>query len=175
MTTSYVGLGVAIVALAGLMLPLSTASAAPVKNVSFTQERALEFLGIPQSLRGVDAVVTCSDGTTVGGELGPLFSFSASREKGESSGFWRILAAPGAADTDDGQVTFALVNPVKFKLNATWDPHFGSTHTIICDSSSATIPADVVIEGECGEGVTVKFRASNGITGSFLGDVSCSV
>lgn len=169
----YAGLAAAILALTSL--PLSTASASMTKSVTFAQDTALEFPGIPQSLRGVNSTVTCPDGTTVGGEFGPLFEFDATREQGESSGFWRITAAPGAADTDDGEVTFALITPVKFKLLATWDPHFGSTHAIICDSTDATIPADVVIKGECGEGVMVQFKSSNGVTGSFQGNVTCSV
>jgi hypothetical protein len=159
-----------LAAIAGLLaLPIS-ASASPTKTVTFLQDRAEEFPGIPQSLRGINSTVTCPDGSVTGGAFGPLFSFGATRESGTSTGSWHLLAAPGAAAGDSGDVTNAKVSASHFKLKATWDDINGSGHDIICGEP---IPATVEIEGPCGTGVMVEFRGSNGVTGTFQGDVTC--
>jgi hypothetical protein len=166
----YVGLTGVLAALVGLLVMPISASASPAKTVTFLQDRAEEFPSIPQSLRGINSVVTCPDGSVTGGDFGPLFGFDAGREGGASTGSWNMLAAPGAAAGDNGSVTNAKISASHFKLKATWSDAGGFGHDIICGEP---IPANVVIEGPCGTGVTVEFRGSNGVTGSFQGDVTC--
>lgn len=168
---AYVGLIGVLAALAGLLVLPMSASASSTKTVTFLQDRAEEFPGIPQSLRGLNSVVTCPDGSVTGGAFGPLFSFDGSREAGTSTGIWHMLGAPGAASGDTGIVTDAKISASHFKLKATWDDINGSGHDIICGEP---IPADAVIEGPCGTGVIVEFRGSSGVTGSFQGDVTCT-
>jgi hypothetical protein len=167
---AYVGLTGVLAAIAGLLVLPMSASASPTKTVTFLQYLAEEFPGIPQSLRGINAVVTCPDGSVTGGAFGPLFSFDATREGGTSTGSWHMLAAPGAASGDTGDVTDAKISNSHFKLKATWDDINGSGHDIICGEP---IPATAEIKGPCGTGVIVEFRGSNGVTGTFQGDVTC--
>jgi hypothetical protein len=166
----YVGLTGVLAALAGLLMMPISASASPAKTVTFLQDRTEEFPGIPQSLRGVNSVVTCPDGSVTGGDFGPLFGFDASREGGVSTGSWNMLAAPGAAADDNGSVTNVKISASHFELKATWSDAGGFGHDIICGEP---IPESVVIKGPCGTDVIVKFKASSGVSGTFQGDVTC--
>lgn len=156
------------VALLGFLLPTS-AIATKSKSVNFEQYTIELVPGLPQSLRGVDASVTCVDGRTISG---PLFHFSASRTGPSNSGNWDLLAAPGAAAGDTGTTDKVRIAPKHFKLHGSWDDPTSRGFAVIC--SDGAIPTNFVIEGACGIGVTVMLKASNGVTGSFKGDVICN-
>ena len=160
---SHIAMIAVFVSLLGFFLP-TYAIANKSKSVDFEQYTFELVPGQSQSLRGVDAVVTCADGTAV---LGPLLDFSASRD-----GSWNIIAAPGAAAGDSGTIEKSHIVSKHFKLKGTWDDPIGRGNSVACFDSA--IPASVVIQGQCGLGVTVTLKASNGVTGTFRGDVTCS-
>ena len=138
------------------------------KSVSFEQYTFELVPGMSQSLRGVDALVKCPNGNTVSG---PLFQFDATRSGPEESGGWGMLAAPGAALGDGGEFSKVKVNVKHFMLEGSWNGIMGRDNAVTC--FDAPLPANVVIKGTCGIGVVVDFRASNGMRGSFTGDVIC--
>lgn len=88
------------------------------------------------------------------------------------SGNWHVIAAPGAAAGDAGSFDNAKIVPKHFKLQGVWEDRRGNGNAVVC--FEASIPADVVIEGQCGIGVTVTLKASNGVTGTFRGDANCN-
>jgi len=163
-----VGAMIILLALAAILVP-SSVMAAKSKSVSFDQNTFEIVPGNSQSLRGLDASLTCSDGTTVSG---PLFGFSASKDRSSMSGSWHMIAAPGAAAGDAGSFDKVNITPKHFKLQGVWDDRLGRGNAVTC--FEALIPADVVIDGQCGIGVTVTLKASNGVTGTFKGDVNCN-
>lgn len=165
----YIGLGLVFVCIAGFLAPTLSASAAKTKSVVFDHYQEEEFPGILQSLRGVDVVFNCPGEDNPQG-FGPLFGFSATREGPTSAGNLALLAAPGAAAGDSGTVTDAKITPHKFKLEGTFaNTAFG--HDIIC---TEPLPTTFVLEGPCGVNVEVNLAVSNGINGSFKGDVVCT-
>jgi len=147
-------------------IPLS-ASAARKSGVEFAQYTYELVPGQSQSLRGVDSQIRCGDGTTVSG---PLFDLSATRDTGLTSGSWTMLAAPGAASGDAGALEKAQIGVKQFRLKGVWD-NFGRDKAIIC--SASVIPAEILIQGDCGIGVNIQLKSSNGVSGSFRGDVNC--
>jgi hypothetical protein len=157
-----------LVAFSTFFVPMSVMGT-KARDVTFEQYTFELVPGNSMSLRGLDASLTCSDGTTVSG---PLFGFSASRGGSSSSGNWHMIAAPGAAAGDAGSFDNVKVVPKHFKLQGVWDDRLGRGNAVTC--FEAPIPADVVIEGQCGVGVTVTLKASNGVTGTFKGDVHCN-
>lgn len=145
-----------------------TAMGAKEKSVVFEQYTFELVPGMSQSLRGVDASVTCPNENTISG---PLFDFDANKVGSTKSGSWRMIAAPGAALGDAGSFDTVKVTNKNFKLEGSWEGILGRENAVICHD--AALPAKVVIKGQCGIGVVVQFRASNGVTGSFKGDVNC--
>jgi hypothetical protein len=162
------GLIIGAMLLSGIFIPV-TAMAAKDKSVSFEQYTYEIVPGMSQSLRGVDASVKCPNGDIVSG---PLFDFSASKIGDSKSGNWGILAAPGAALGDTGTFDKVHVNKKNFRLHGSWEGLFGRDDAVTC--FDASLPATVVIKGQCGIGVVVHFKASNGVTGKFKGDVTCN-
>jgi hypothetical protein len=164
----HAGLIIGAVLLSGIFIPM-TAIAAKDKTVSFEQYTYELVPGMSQSLRGVDASVTCPNGDTVSG---PLFDFSANKAGHNKSGNWGMLAAPGAALGDTGAFDKVLVTKKHFKLQGSWEGLFGRDNAVTC--FDASLPATVVIEGQCGLGTVINFKASNEVTGSFKGDITCN-
>jgi hypothetical protein len=153
--------------LLGVFMP-AAAMGQKEKSVSFEQYTFELVPGMSQSLRGVDALVMCPNGSTVSG---PLFKFDAARSGPVESGGWGMLAAPGAALGDGGEFGKVKVNAKNFKLEGPWEGIMGRNNAVTC--FDAPLPANVVIKGTCGIEVVVDFRASNGMRGSFTGDVIC--
>jgi hypothetical protein len=83
-----------------------------------------------------------------------------------------MIAAPGAAAGDAGSFDDVKIVPKHFKLKGLWDDRLGRGNAVTC--FDATIPADVLLTGPCGVGVTVTLKSSNGVTGTFKGDVDCN-
>jgi hypothetical protein len=164
----HIGVIFSLVALTAFLMPTSV-QATKSKSVSFEQSTFELVPGMSQSLRGLDAAVTCSDGTTI---LGPLFDFSAIRDGRSNSGSWQMIAAPGAAAGDAGSFDNVKITPKHFKLQGLWDDRLGRGNSVVC--FEAPIPAYLIIQGECGNGVTVTLKATNGVKGSFKGDVNCN-
>jgi hypothetical protein len=162
------GFVVMLLTVTAFVVPMS-AMATKSKSVSFEQYTFELVPGMSQSLRGLDASVTCSDGTIISG---PLFDFGASRDGPGNSGTWQMIAAPGAAAGDAGSFDNVKIVPKHFKLQGLWDDRLGRGNSVVCFDS--LIPAHVIIEGQCGIGVTVMLKATNGVTGSFKGDVNCN-
>jgi hypothetical protein len=156
------------VLLFGISMPM-TAMAVKDKSVSFEQYTYELVPGMSQSLRGVDASVTCPNGDIVSG---PLFDFMANKAGHSSSGTWEMLAAPGAALGDTGALDKVLVNSKHFHLQGSWEGLFGRSNAVTC--FDAPLPAIVVIEGQCGLGSVINFKASNEVSGSIKGDVTCN-
>lgn len=162
----HAGMIIGAMLLSGIFIPVTAMAA---KSVSFDQYTYEIVPGNSQSSRGVDASVKCPDGSTVSG---PLFDFSANRERTGTSGSWKMIAAPGAAAGDGGRIEIVRLPDNNFKLKGTWEILPGRESAVIC--YGASVPATVVIKGECGIGVVVHFKASNGVTGKFKGDVTCN-
>jgi hypothetical protein len=164
----HAGLIIGAMLIFGIFIP-ATAMAAKGKSVNFEQYTYEIVPGMSQSLRGVDASVTCPNGDTM---PGPLFDFSANKAGHSKSGNWGMLAAPGAALGDTGAFDKVQVTHKHFKLRGSWEGLFGRNNAVTC--FDAPLPATVVIKGQCGVGVVVHFKASNGVIGSFKGDVTCN-
>lgn len=165
----YVCLGVVFASIAGILLPTVSASASKSKSVVFSQYQEETVPGLSQSLRGIQVIFNCPGESNSPGD-GPLFGFSATREGSTVTGIIDWLAAPGAASGDSGPVKEAKITPKKFKLEGTIvDKGFG--HDIICGEP---LPTTFVLEGPCGINVDVNLKVSNGINGSFRGDVVCT-
>jgi hypothetical protein len=165
----YIALGVIFTCIAGFLAPTLSTSAAKTKSVVFDQYQEETVPGLSQSLRGIDVIFNCP-GENNSPDHGPLFQFSASREGPTATGNFGLLAAPGAASGDSGTVTDAKITPKKFKLEGTIiDKGFG--HDIICGKP---LPTTFVLEGPCGIDVNVNLKVSNGINGTFRGDVVCT-
>jgi len=165
----YVCLGVVFASIAGILLPTLSASASKSKSVVFNQYQEETVPGLSQSLRGIDVIFNCP-GESNSPDNGPLFKFTATRDGSTASGNFDLLAAPGAASGDTGNVEEAKITPKKFKLEGTiFDKGFG--HDINCGEP---LPTTFVLEGPCGINVDVKLTVSNGINGTFRGDVVCT-
>jgi hypothetical protein len=165
---SNIGVVVVLALISSFLVP-EDAMAAKAKGVNFDQYTFELVPGNSQSLRGVDALLTCADGSTVSG---PLFDFAASRGGPSTSGSWQMIAAPGAAAGDGGNVDKVIISSRHFVLRGTWEDPLGRGNAVTC--FDASIPADIVLEGTCGVGQTVILRASNGVSGTIKGDVTCN-
>jgi hypothetical protein len=165
------GTMISFFALSGVLLPpsLSVMAATKTRSVDFEQYTFELVPGLSQTVRGVDAFVTCPDGSSI---VGSLFAFSPNKEGSATLGAWSMLAAPGAAAGDGGSIEEAQIGSKHFKLKGVWDDLFGRETAVIC--GDAYVPAQVVIQGPCGIGVTVLFKASNGVSGAFKGDAICN-
>ncbi|MGI0048310.1 MAG: hypothetical protein ACREAW_02120, partial [Nitrososphaera sp.] len=153
----HIGMIFSLVALTAFLMP-TTVLATKSRSVSFEQSTFELVPGISQSLRGLDAAITCSDGTTISG---PLFDFSAIRDGRSNSGSWQMIAAPGAAAGDAGSFDNVKITPKQFKLQGLWDDRLSRGNSVVC--FDAPIPAYVVIQGQCGVGMTVTLKATNGV------------
>jgi hypothetical protein len=92
-------------------------------------------------------------------------SFVASKTRGTVSGSWSIFPVAGPFIFKQGSITGGHIGGQEFTLIGT---EFTDT---MCVSQ---VPAQITIEGECGQGVTIEFRSSNGQAGEFTGSVVCN-
>jgi hypothetical protein len=161
---TYLGLAVFLLAIAAIPY-FTQADAAKVKSVIFTQ-KSIEIF--PGHFDAVDSTTTCPDGSVREG----AFLGLTPRTEGKSvTGSWFLQLEEGAAAMDGGDVKSLQVSNSNFRVNANWNQP--PTQPIVCDNS-ATIPATVVIKGTCGNDKTVTLVASNGVKGTYKGDVTCS-
>lgn len=166
-----IGILMALLCIAGFLVPLTSVSASRTKSVTFSQYQEELVPGNSMSLHGVDVVFNCPGESNSPG-FGPLFGFSGSKNAGPTdTGEFTLLGAPGAAAGDEGSATKVKVTPSKFKIEGTFDDSNGFGHDHIC---AEPLPATFILEGPCGSGVDVSFKVSNGINASFKGDVTCS-
>jgi hypothetical protein len=160
-------LALAIILLAIAALPYFTkVDAAKVKSVKFTQE-SIEIA--PGHFDAVDSTTTCPDGSV---REGAFLGLTPRAEGNSVTGSWFLQLEEGAAAADGGNVKSLQVSNSKFRVGANWNQPPG-TQPIVCENS-ATIPANVIITGPCGNDKTVTLVASNGVKGIYKGDVTCS-
>jgi hypothetical protein len=91
-------------------------------------------------------------------------SFSADKSKKTLFGDWNIFSNATFQVVKAGDITGGQISGKKFTLTGTED---------IDDLCSSQIPATITITGQCGSGVTLQFKSSNGQEGQFFGIVDC--
>jgi len=160
---TYFGLAIFLLAIAAIPY-FTQAEAAKVKSIRFTQE-SIEIA--PGHFDAVDSTTICPDGSV---RQGAFLGLTPGREGKSVTGSWFLQLEEGAAATDGGNVKSLQVSNIKFRVNANWNQP--PTQPIVCENT--TIPATVVIQGTCGNDKTVTLVASNGVKGTYKGDVTCS-
>jgi hypothetical protein len=91
--------------------------------------------------------------------------FDASKDRGTLSGeSWAIFNEEGIS-AKFGEITGGHIGGNKFTLRGI------ESFDDICFSQT---PATITITGQCGQGVLIQFRASNGQEGEFVGNVACT-
>lgn len=146
-----------------------TASIPSTQSVVFAQKTVLQTPGISKSLRGVDAHLTCLDGSHTDGYL---FDFSATRTGNSTvSGSWLREGAPGVPGRAQETITRANITSINFRLEGTWT----NNDTFLDCGASSSLPSTAIIEGSCISDALVTFAGPNGLTGSFRGNVTCTV
>jgi hypothetical protein len=162
---SYFGLAVFLLAIA--VFPcFNNANAIKVTSVRFAQD-SIEIA--PGHFDAIDSSTICPDGTV---RQGAFLGLTPNADGKSVTGNWFLNLEEGAAAADGGNVVSLKVSASKFNVKANWNQP-PITHTIVCENS-ATIPAQVVINGACGTDVTVTLAASNGVRGIYKGDVTCN-
>jgi hypothetical protein len=163
----HLGVLITAILVSGIFMP-TTVMSAKEKSVSFDQYTFELVPGMSKSLRVENASMTCADGSIVSG---PLFHLDARKVASSKSGSWGLLAAHRAALGDKGSFDRVKVTNNDFQLQGSWEGIMGRNKAVIC--IDAALLATVVFKGACGEGAVVIFKASNGVSGSFKGDVKC--
>jgi hypothetical protein len=90
--------------------------------------------------------------------------FFAQKQRGFLFGLWDILDE-GSTVSKQGDITGGHIGGKQFTLRGI--ENFDG----LCSSPT---PATITITGQCGQGVTIQFRASNGEEGQFTGNVACA-
>ncbi len=153
---------------------------AGVQSVYFVQEMTGQ-LGFGHSATGL---VECPDGSTQGGFI--LFDFRAFKPAGDENvtGSWAAQIFE-LFRLDEGSLTELSVDENGFEAKGSMEGGFitsttsgdktatGET-TIMCEGTPIDEDTTVTISGQCGQDVDMSFEASNGITGTFVGDTTCT-
>jgi hypothetical protein len=95
-----------------------------------------------------------------------VLNFVASKQRGTVSGNWLIDNVEDPNLRKEGAITGGQIGGKRFTLTGI------ESFDVLCFSGGT--PATVTITGECGQGVTIQFRASNGEEGEFTGNVACT-
>jgi hypothetical protein len=158
--------GVFLVAATVIAFPIDS-FAAKGKSVSFTPV-LVEIA--PGHFDAVGASTKCPNGSVT---PGGILSMNPSKTGSSVSGSWRILQEEGAVTGPDGG-SFTKLTVSKNKFTAEGDFTTGDNNlgvSLICQD--AHIPAKVSFRGSCGPEGVVILVASNGVKGSYKGDVVC--
>lgn len=152
------------------------AQEAGAQSVHFEQKKSGDSQ-FPETGFSAFGIVNCPDGRAQANYV--TFGFTALKSglDGSINGAWgSSVFAVGRSDT--GAIDHLNVNASQFEAKGNWTAGFvGSNKTnqtaIICDGMPLDNTA-VTISGACGQDVNVNFAASNGITGRFLGNATCT-
>jgi hypothetical protein len=88
--------------------------------------------------------------------------FFAEKQRGRVVGFLDIF---GGGFGKFGDITGGHIGGMQFTLRGIED---------FDEMCFAPAPTTITITGQCGQGVTIQFRASNGEEGQFTGNVACA-
>jgi hypothetical protein len=158
--------GIFLVTIIAFVSPTDS-NAAKVKSVTFTPV-LVEIA--PGHFDAVGASTKCPNGSVT---PGGILSMNPSKTGASVSGSWHILQEEGAVTGPDGG-TFTKLQVSKNKFNAKGDFITGDNNlgiSLICQD--AHIPAKVSFRGACGPDGIVILVASNGVTGSYKGNITC--
>jgi|ERR687887_615350 hypothetical protein len=90
--------------------------------------------------------------------------FFAQKFKGSVGGFFDIGSTVLFLDKE-GSITGGHISGKQFTVTGVEE---------IDNLCSSQVPATITITGQCGQGVPIQFRASNGEQGQFTGNVACA-
>jgi hypothetical protein len=158
---------VAILATFGALL----AASASLANIGLMNMAAASPAKTVEGLTpccGYTSTLICADGTTYPqpNQDPPVISFGGNKVNSGSlhtqGMFFSIRAASGEIF---GGGNIAQISPNKFQLQGTMDSDG------LCNSK---VPSNVILSGQCGFGVSVKYEAANGDRATFSGiNVAC--
>jgi hypothetical protein len=132
-------------------------------SVAAQEQTALEITGQGTG-GGLQQNIFCPDVTHSGG-LGDI-TFSGTLQNGMFSGTFTILNSTNQVLLKSGSITSGNIQSGSYTVQGT------ETVDNLC-SASTTVPTAITINGQCGTGVTINFRAANGETATFTGNVKC--
>jgi hypothetical protein len=98
-----------------------------------------------------------------GGGLGDI-TFSGTRQNGMFSGTFTIINSTNHVLLKSGSITSGNIQSGSYTVQGT------ETVDSLCNTS---VPTAITVNGQCGTGVTINFRAANGETAIFTGNVKC--
>jgi hypothetical protein len=148
-----------LLAIAATLVTAPALILSPTQLAQAQQGQAIEGRGTGQ--------VNCPSPEGEPGESPPgdeTIFFFANKERGSVFGFWDIFN-PELSQSKAGTITGGHIGGKQFTLRGVE----GSD-----DLCSSQIPATFTISGQCGQGVTIQFRSSNGQEGEFVGNVACT-
>lgn len=143
-------IGVQLLIVSSVLFPLNAAEAQQ-KNIAYVASGS------------GSGTITCPNGDTVSGTIAVgVEQLRNYRDLTGTAGNYRIIA-PQPVGQIQGVLTDGHVGAKSFRVTGS-ESFIGGCNTLI---------SDVVISGKCGTDVTILYRAEDGVSGRFTGDVNC--
>jgi hypothetical protein len=117
---------------------------------------------LPRHLGGEgDGILQCGTSSL---DYNSQIFFQADKDKNFKSGSWSIKTFSGA-EIKSGSINSGGWGKTSFSISGVVNQDPGC---------NAPVPVTMTISGQCGTGVTINFKAADGETGTFTGNVACS-
>jgi len=141
------------------------------KNYIATSTKVTIVIGNDQISGSGSGDVTCANGRHVGNAE---ISFGGFMSNVPLYGSWEVVAVNGESGTSlnqGGSLHSGSIGADHYSLSGT------EIANKICgnSSTSSNIQTTTTLSGQCGQGVTVQLNANDGETGTFTGNVDCTV